>query len=775
MRKVWKIWDKNKNWLKIGLLLAVFSIFYFIFSGTAFAQSEKYGDLNNNGKSDYIFGWMDHTENVGKHYISIRVAFDLDENGYPAGGIAQMALPDSGSGWTGADNYSGGLAVGDLDNNNDPEIVFVWTGIDQMAFARIFWNVNNWIVDPANTTVNISQFFLCYTAIGDGGWPKINGIEIADLDHDGNQDLLFTLTSPPIIRGGGIGTPQIKKETNDKYIKAFWGNGIAGTAGFDKNQSPLYKIYSEKNLYDMASFDAYGHHDTALADFENDGIYDLVLVGQDGWIPGTSKMYLYRAKLQFDSSRNFTLVEFQKDEFKPQQWTPTLGESWYEGMAMGKFGDYSDNKQFIGSMFAGPVGENRDLYSGVIKSSPGDITYDYLKERLQTGTYDNYFWTSFWGGMWSGLYHEATGADIAEPTREISLADFSISALPLTQTISLGQSADYTVTISSTNDFNSAVNLSVTDAQGGTDIKFYDLGGNEITDIIPPANGSIECIMRVSTNLSTPVTTHTITATGTSDSLAHPANPVYLEIAKVTIKGDIYSGNYLNLGGVYVEKGSVASAKNTVTVSGTEYKIPSYDPLHLVKWELAKQKMRSTIYRLIDEYKNPYTVPSKIIGTTFNLNPKSGFPNDLEFSSKPEGQVWYRDGNLTLKDVTFRGKGTIIVKGNLNIEGDISYSTDDPNASLGIIVIKTNYDTGKGGDIVISNTVNNLQGAYYTTGDIKIKKGISSGYGVFKAIFVGNNISLDRSNLIIEYEQRSGENPPGFRELLTPAWKEVSP
>lgn len=177
---------------------------------------------------------------------------------------------------------------------------------------------------------------------------------------------------------------------------------------------------------------------------------------------------------------------------------------------------------------------------------------------------------------------------------------------------------------------------------------------------------------------------------------------------ELTIKGDVYSGDKVS--NLNIQEGSVVSAKNTIEgISGMQYKIPSYDPVHLIKWELAKQKMANTIVRLKNERKNPYSMPATISGI-FNLNPSDGSPNTITMSSMPEGQVWYRNGDLTLDATTFLGKGTIIVEGNVNINGNLSHGA--ANASLGIIAT---------GNITIDSSVTNIVGAYYTTGKIEIK------------------------------------------------------
>ncbi|MBI3495061.1 hypothetical protein HY065_00330 [Candidatus Berkelbacteria bacterium] len=83
----------------------------------------------------------------------------------------------------------------------------------------------------------------------------------------------------------------------------------------------------------------------------------------------------------------------------------------------------------------------------------------------------------------------------------------------------------------------------------------------------------------------------------------------------------------------------------------------------------------------------------------------------------PEGKVWRVDGDLVLQNPIFKGKGTIIVNGNLTVEGDAKYDDTGTSASsVGFIVRGT---LGNNGTIIFkpgTSTNQKVVGAYLATG-----------------------------------------------------------
>jgi len=144
-------------------------------------------------------------------------------------------------------------------------------------------------------------------------------------------------------------------------------------------------------------------------------------------------------------------------------------------------------------------------------------------------------------------------------------------------------------------------------------------------------------------------------------------------------------GNVLN--------GDTIFAKNLNVAGGQT--ITGYTPKAL-DWTVISKNMSDNLPRL-ERY-------SKVCGANCsnalsNLNP----------NSKPEGQVWVNNGDLTIGGAEINGKGTIIVKGNLTINGNLFYANS--NSSIGFIVTGT---TGTTGTITINSGVSNLVGAYYS-------------------------------------------------------------
>lgn len=169
----------------------------------------------------------------------------------------------------------------------------------------------------------------------------------------------------------------------------------------------------------------------------------------------------------------------------------------------------------------------------------------------------------------------------------------------------------------------------------------------------------------------------------------------------VNITGDVYSGGSLG-NNITVGNNSVVSANGTVDVKGTNYKIGNYN----------RTKVLTRVNDIIPKLK---TLSSKKLDSELFSPPEFKLnPNNF-----PEGTVWYRNGNLTVKGGTYSGKGTIIVEnGNLKIDGDIKYSNPKTD-SIGFIV--SGVEKNGTGNITISNSVTELHGAYFATGAIIIE------------------------------------------------------
>lgn len=107
--------------------------------------------------------------------------------------------------------------------------------------------------------------------------------------------------------------------------------------------------------------------------------------------------------------------------------------------------------------------------------------------------------------------------------------------------------------------------------------------------------------------------------------------------------------------------------------------------------------------------------------------------NSSSFSSPPEGKIWKVDGNLTFGSVTFHGSGTIVIDGDLNINGPLACEN---GTRLGFIVhgkININTDsigcgayTALGGNITFKNVSSGqVKGIFIARGSIKLPSKIS--------------------------------------------------
>jgi len=176
--------------------------------------------------------------------------------------------------------------------------------------------------------------------------------------------------------------------------------------------------------------------------------------------------------------------------------------------------------------------------------------------------------------------------------------------------------------------------------------------------------------------------------------------------------GDVFSGKDLSdpSGKIRFDTKSVLSAKGTIDVPGSppelRWKIPSYDT---VMWGINQQKVNA----MIDKIKQSATTAA--IGSSYEGNwvldndgTNPGTPLGSGGTNYPDGKVWIKRGDLTLGNVTFSGRGTIIVDGNLTINGSSGYLHD--NDFVGIIA----------NNITITNNVNALVGAYYSNGNIEM-------------------------------------------------------
>jgi len=155
-------------------------------------------------------------------------------------------------------------------------------------------------------------------------------------------------------------------------------------------------------------------------------------------------------------------------------------------LLVGNFGDGIINAYtFPGGAFVGQMKDG----TGAVITNPGlwDMVFD---ASGQTGTVGTMYFTAGGATETTGVFAAITPT----PATPAATPDFKISATPATQTITAGQTATFTVTLTSLNGFNSAVSLSCSGQQIGSTCTLSS------TSATPPANGTVTSMVTIATN-----------------------------------------------------------------------------------------------------------------------------------------------------------------------------------------------------------------------------------------------------------------------------------
>lgn len=249
------------------------------------------------------------------------------------------------------------------------------------------------------------------------------------------------------------------------------------------------------------------------------------------------------------------------------------------------------------------------------------------------------------------------------------------------------------------------------------------------------------------------------------ENLQNPALATLIESVAIGGSGAIqFEGNVGGAGTLsgfgFTDTKAIAVGGNANNVQGSNVKLSGYlATATQLKWANISTQLTAMFDKRTDgtEY-----APQVYAPTTWNLNSSSGNPNVTavsSFSSPPEGKLWYTPGsnNLTFNSpVTFTGRGTIAVNGNVVFNGDVSCSSGE----VGIIAT---------GSITFRGNVN--CGAYTALGgSINMTKAVGAGTTNWEGIFIArDNIDLPTVTgaLIINYATEFANNPTVlFKELL---------
>ena len=155
-------------------------------------------------------------------------------------------------------------------------------------------------------------------------------------------------------------------------------------------------------------------------------------------------------------------------------------------LLVGNFGDGTINAYtFPGGAFVGQMKDG----TGAVITNPGlwDMVFD---STGNTGTVGTMYFTAGGATETTGVFAALT----PNPATPAATPDFKISGTPAAQTITAGQTATFTLTLTSLNGFNSAVSLSCSGQQIGSTCTLSS------TSATPPANGTVTSMVTIATN-----------------------------------------------------------------------------------------------------------------------------------------------------------------------------------------------------------------------------------------------------------------------------------
>jgi hypothetical protein len=144
-------------------------------------------DIDGNGRPELIFMAIDDPE--GENHFRYVVGWNLDASGHAASWSGVKSCPVD----MGVYSAGGGAAVADIDGNGRPELIFM--AIDNPEGANHFRYVVGWNLDAQGNPTEWSEKTECPVGIGDSS--AGGGLDIADIDGNGSPDLIFMAVDNP--------------------------------------------------------------------------------------------------------------------------------------------------------------------------------------------------------------------------------------------------------------------------------------------------------------------------------------------------------------------------------------------------------------------------------------------------------------------------------------------------------------------------------------------------------------------------------------------------
>ena len=194
------------------------------------------------------------------------------------------------------------------------------------------------------------------------------------------------------------------------------------------------------------------------------------------------------------------------------------------------------------SMSGGTVVTTRPTYTTVTNTTPGGISVEHLVGPAAGSVRATAIQNSSTPWIMQAVAFKEAG----------SVPDFAISVTPpTTATVVAGSPATYTISVSPTNGFNSAVTLTCSGLPLGASCAF-------VPPTVTPSGTAVTSTLTITTAAATPAATSIVTVTGTFGSLSHDTT-VTLNVTDFTITPTALSPATVAAGGTSTSTVTIAA------------------------------------------------------------------------------------------------------------------------------------------------------------------------------------------------------------------------